>query len=71
MDGYKQLAGAIVERALLDYKTAANNIRKKHDMDNSEGTVHEISRFLKSEWFMMLSDLDGKLLLRMMKEEAA
>lgn len=71
MDGYKQLAAAIVERALLDYKVATKNIHINRDMDNAEGTILEISRFLKSDWFMMLSELDGKLLLKLMKEEMA
>ena len=71
MDGYKELAAAIVEKALMDFKTARNNIRKNYNVDYSEKTILEVSQFLKSEWFTMISDLNGCLLLKMMKEETA
>ena len=71
MDGYKELAAAIIEKALMDFKTARNNIRKNYNVDYSEKTILEVSQFLKSEWFTMISDLNGCLLLKMMKEETA
>lgn len=71
MDGYKELAAAIVEKALMDFKAARNNIRKNYNVDYSEKTILEVSQFLKSEWFTMISDLNGCLLLKMMKEETA
>lgn len=71
MDGYTELAAAIVERALQDYKTAAEHIKRKYNTTEAERTIHDVSKFLKSEWFAMLSDLNGKLLLKMMKEEVA
>lgn len=71
MDGYKELAAAIVERALMDFRTARNNIRKNYNIDYSEKTILEVSQFLMSEWFTMISDLNGCLLLKMMKEEMA
>lgn len=71
MDGYKELAAAIVERALMDFRTAINNIRKNYNIDYSEKTILEVSQFLMSEWFTMISDLNGCLLLKIMKEETA
>lgn len=71
MDGYKELAAAIVEKALMDFKAARNNIRKNYNVNYSEKTILEVSQFLKSEWFTMISDLNGCLLLKMMKEETA
>ena len=49
MDGYKELAAAIVERALMDFRTARNNIRKNYNIDYSEKTILEVSQFLISE----------------------
>ena len=54
-EGYVPLSAAIIERALLDYKQA----------------LSESERFLRSQWFAFLSDLDGEKLIVMMKEEAA
>lgn len=71
MDGYKELAAAIVEKALMDFKTARNNIRNNYNIDYSEKTILEVSQFLRSEWFTMISDLNGCLLLKMIKEETA
>lgn len=59
MDGYLQLAAAIVERAVIDYKTAL----KTYD----DSGINRLEKFFKSEWFMMLSDLNGKILIRMVK----
>ena len=59
MDGYKQLAAAIVEKAVVDYRTAL----KTYD----DSGIKRLEKFFKSEWFMMLSDLNGKILIRMVK----
>ena len=61
-EGYVPLSAAIIERALLDYKQA---------LSEDEGTIRECERFLRSQWFAFLSDLDGEKLIVMMKEEAA
>ena len=39
--------------------------------EKDEGTIRECERFLRSQWFAFLSDLDGEKLIVMMKEEAA
>lgn len=62
-DGYELLSAAIIERALLDYKTALT--------EKDEGTIRECERFLRSEWFAFLSDLNGEKLIGMIREEAA
>ena len=48
---------------MLDYKQALS--------EKDEGTICECERFLRSQWFAFLSDLDGEKLIVMMKEEAA
>ncbi len=62
-DGYNELAAAIIERSLLDYKQALT--------EKDEGAIHECERFLRSQWFAFLSDLNGGKLISMMREEAA
>lgn len=62
-DGYKLLSAAIIERALLDYRTALT--------EKDEGKIHECERFLRSQWFDILSDLDGERLIAMVRRNAA
>lgn len=62
-EGYKLLAAAIIERALLDYRQALS--------EKDEATIRECERFLCSQWFALLSDLDGEKLIAMVKEAAA
>ncbi len=69
MEQYESLAAAIIEQALLDYRRAKKNIQKKFDVEFSWQTIKEIEHFLKSSWFNVLCDLDGKKLLEKMKGE--
>ena len=62
-DGYKLLSAAIVERALLDYRTALT--------EKDEGKIRECERFLRSQWFDLLSDLDGEKLIAMVRRNVA
>ena len=52
---YAELAAAIVEQALKDFK--------KDDKYRSE-----VIRFIKSDWFKSLSNLDSKALIKRLKE---
>lgn len=62
-DGYEFLAAAIVERALLDYRTALT--------EKDESMVCECERFLRSQWFSLLSDSDGEILIAMIRRSVA
>ena len=52
---YAELAAAIIEQALKDFK--------KYDKYRAE-----VIRFIKSDWFKSLSNLDSKRLIKMLKE---
>ena len=52
---YAELAAAIIEQALKDFKTA-------------EKYRSEVIRFIKSDWFKSLSNLDSKALVKRLKE---
>ena len=56
---YTKLAAAIVEKAVLDYRDALR-------VGDSE-IQKNLEYFFKSEWFDTLSDLDGNILIRMVK----
>ena len=61
-DGYKELAAAIVERAVLDYRAALTN-------QDKYGRV-SLEKFFCSGWFYVLSDCDGKILMQMIRRSA-
>ena len=52
---YSELATAIVEQALKDFK-------------KDEKYRAEVIRFIKSDWFKSLSNLDSKRRIKMLKE---
>ena len=52
---YAELAAAIIEQALLDFQ-------------KDEKYRSEVIRFIKSDWFKSLSNLDSKSLVKMLKE---
>ena len=52
---YAELASAILKQALIDFK-------------KDEKYRAEVIRFIKSDWFKSLSNLDSKRLIKMLKE---
>ena len=52
---YAELATAIIEQALKDFK-------------KDEKYRREVIRFIKSDWFKTLSKLDSKQLIKLLKE---
>lgn len=68
MDGYKELASAIVERAAMDYREAAAELIRHPRSDEAKSVKRELVRFFHSEWFAMLSDTDGERLMRKIDE---
>ena len=68
MDGYEMLAAAVVERAVLDYRQAQENIRTKYNVLDAQNMIRALERFFRSEWFGILSDLDGENLIEMMRK---
>lgn len=71
MDGYEMLAAAVVERAVLDYRQAQENIRTKYNVLDAQNMIRRLERFFRSEWFGILSDLDGEDLIELMRRQEA
>lgn len=62
--GLDELAGAVVARAVRDYEMAYKLYRKCGD---NEKEMKELRRFFCSEWFTVLSDTNGKYMMRMIE----
>lgn len=62
MDGlkknYEQLAQAIITQAISDYKHSKNAEMKQ-----------SIESFFRSEWFMVLTNIDGERLIKKLRRE--
>ena len=61
MDGYEKLAEAIILQAVKDYRKAL-----KHD---ERGRKREIERFFISEYFTVLTNISGEMLIRKLRAE--
>ena len=60
---YEALAAAIIEKAFDDYCKAKRNIQNKVNVERSQWVIKDVERFVKSEWFGILSNLDKKYIL--------
>jgi hypothetical protein len=59
---YENLANAIVEQAVKDYRAAKRT--------GNSGRIASIRRFFRSDWFGTLTDIDGEYLIRKLDKEA-
>lgn len=59
---YENLAIAIIDRAAEDYRRLLR--QGKADIENID-----VVKFFNSEWFTMLTNIDGKRLMKMIEKE--
>lgn len=64
---YESLCLAIIEQAVRDYKKALKAEMKCGDQ-NARRAIRELENFFRSEWFAQLSNLDGRLLIKNVRE---
>lgn len=66
---YENLANAIILQAVRDYrvdlKALKANPRNRDALDDRKG----IERFFRSQWFTVLTSIDGGMLIRSLREE--
>ena len=60
---YRNLAAAIVERAVIDYKKTLRRVRKHPENEMALSNKAELERFFRSGWCSMLTDIDGELII--------
>ena len=71
MNGYQALANAVILQAAKDYRDALERLRYSPDDKSAKHDKLSIERFFRSDWFCILSNLNGELLLKKLKEEVA
>lgn len=70
MESYENLANAIILRAVEDYRDALKKLKINPKYQPALKMKEECEQFFLSEWFTILTPLDGAALLRKLKEEA-
>ena len=68
LDGYIQLAHAIVIVAAESYKYTLLAVRHHTKSDSVYRRKEELESFFLSEWFGQLSGLDGRYFMKKMQE---
>ena len=66
---WNDLAGAIILRAVEDYRHTNNQLRAKPEDTRLQTRKAEIEEFFRSSWFQVLTDLNGKQLLHQLQAE--
>ena len=64
---YKSLCLAIIEQAVRDYKKALLTDKRCDDL-LAKRKIRELENFFRGEWFEQLSNLDGRLLIKNVRE---
>lgn len=75
MNPYQALANAIVKTAASDYRNALKRHYKHPHLKKYANEVAELEEFFRSDWYELLTSLDGRLLVesiqRMVRKEVA
>ena len=71
MEGYQELANAIVLQAVKDYRILKQKLREEPLNRIAQARMAEVRKFFRSRWFRQLTDLDPYLLLDKLREEDA
>ena len=64
---YENLANAIILQAAKDYRMALKCL--KANPKNRTALADEIERFFRSQWFTVLTSVDGEMLIRSLTME--
>lgn len=71
MDPYMNLAHGIILQAVKDYRTARHKLKQNPRYEPARAMKRECERFFRSDWFSVLTDLDGEELIHRLNREAA
>ena len=68
---YENLANAIIEQAVTDYRRARAKLAKDAEDVMALKMRRDTERFFRSTWFGQLTQIDGEWLLRNLEGEFA
>lgn len=68
---WEDLSQAIIMQAVTDYRKAQRRVRHFPDQKGAQATIKEVELFFRSWWFAQLTDIDGEMLIKKLREEVA
>lgn len=66
---YEKLANAIVLQAVSDYRAALKKVKKNPKNRDAIDEVLQIEKFFRSEWYQVLTSVDGEYLIDRLRKE--
>ena len=66
---YENLANAIILQAVKDYRMALKSLKANPRTRTAMAGKDEIERFFRSDWFSVLTSVDGEMLIRSLQME--
>ena len=66
---YENLANAIILQAVKDYRMALKSLKANPRNRTAMADKDEIERFFRSDWFSVLTRVDGEMLIRSLQME--
>ena len=69
IEPYKELANAVILQAVDDYRKWTKEYSGSHGDRKLRKGIVELKEFFRSEWFSLLTELDGEQLLLRLKAE--
>lgn len=66
---YTELANAIIAQAANDYRSALGRIKLNRNDKKAMSEAMECENFFHSSWYGILTNLDGDLLIKKLREE--
>lgn len=66
---HENLANAIVLQAVKDWRSAVRTLKKRPRYDPAKQMRNECEEFFRSEWFTVLTNVDGNVILRKLRQE--
>ena len=69
MSPEESLANAIVIRACDDYRKALKKLKRNPEHTDSLHTKFECEEFFRSDWYEMLTSVDGEFLIKKLKKD--
>lgn len=69
IDAYEKLANSVILQAVKDYRDARKKLKYHPKNKDAKLMIEDCESFFRSDWFAVLTSLDGEMLLKKLKEE--
>lgn len=68
---YEKLANAIILQAVSDYRAALKKAKKNPKNRDAIDEALQIEKFFRSEWYQVLTSVDGEYLIDRIRKEVS